>query len=670
MFFPITKNSIFLKPLVWIFAMQRFIPSALLFLILLLTYVVYLPGLTGDFIFDDIANISGNQHLQIQNLNFDTLRIAAFSIENGPLMRPISMLTFALNYYVSGFNPYYFKLTNLIIHMMNGVGIYALSTLILNIYQKRAFPNLSKQYISWVSLAIASAWLLHPFNLTSVLYTVQRMTSLSAFFSIWGLAIYLYGRTRLYEGRSGKLIILSSLLVFVPLAVLSKENGALLPLLMLATEITLFNFQTGLPSARNFLIGFFSIAVALPALAVLIYTVFHPQWIMAGYGSRDFTLAERLFTEARVLWFYIWQILLPSINQMGLYHDDILNSTSLFQPISTVLSIIGLGGLLVISLVFRKKAPLISFGLLFFFSGHILESSIFPLEIAHEHRNYLPMYGLLLILFYYLLYPLNYLKNLRLRQVVTVLFIGVFAFVTFSRAEQWANPFDLAQSSVEHHPNSVRSNMEMADIYDNIKTSDENAMEVYYQLAKQHYENTARLDNSNIQGLISLIIANQKRNKPIDPSWLNELQYRIEHSTITNNDPKRLLILVACQEKGTCKLTDENMQKLFQGALNNPHLQDWRRAEVLTAYSIYLNNLLHDYPHAVEAMFQAVEAQPKEIDYRLNLSSMLIASQRFNEARSQLEVAEKFDIFKTRVAAIEMLSKKLLSEQTNTGLNP
>jgi hypothetical protein len=645
--------------------MRRIIPLVLLFPILLATYFVYLPGLTGDFIFDDSVNISANPHLQIQNLNFDALRIAAFSVASGPLMRPISMLTFALNYYVSGFNPYYFKLTNLIIHMMNGVGIYALSTLIFNIYQRRFSPNLSRQYLSWTSLAIASAWLLHPFNLTSVLYVVQRMTSLSAFFSIWGLTIYLYGRTRLFEGRSGKLIVLSSLLLFTPLAALSKETGALLPLLMLVTEITLFNFQTQQSSARSFLIGFFSIAVALPALAVLIYTVFHPQWIMMGYASRGFTLAERLLTEARVLWFYTWQILLPSINQMSLYHDDILNSTSLFQPISTVLSVIGSAALLVISFVFRKKAPLISFGLLFFFSGHILESSIFPLEIAHEHRNYLPMYGLVLILFFYLLYPLNYLKNLRLRQVVTVLFIGVFAFDTFSRAQQWANPFDLAQSSVEHHPNSVRSNMDMADIYDNIETSDQNAMEVYYQLAQQHYANATKLDSNDVQGLISLIIANQKRNKPIDPSWLNELQYRIERSTITNNDPKRLLVLVACQEKGTCKLTDENIQKLFQGALNNPHLKDWRRAEVLTAYSIYLNNVLHDYARAVEAMFQAVEVQPKEIDYRLNLSNLLIALQRFDEARLQLDAAEKLDKLQIRTNEINR-QNKLIAENSKS----
>lgn len=650
--------------------MRRFALPFLLLLSLAATIYVYHRGLSGYFVFDDGPNIQRNSHLAIQDLKLDSLKQAAFSSDSGPLMRPISMLTLALNYYVSGFNPFYFKLTNLVIHLLNGVGIFILSALLLNFYRARFQPGLSIIHIQWVSLAVAAAWLLHTYNLTSVLYIVQRMTSLSAFFSIWGLVLFLWGRTRLYEGKGGVLPILWSLLLFMPLAALSKESGVLLPILMLVVEFTLFNFNAQKLNARRFIVGFFIVIAAVPAIAALAYTVVHPEWILAGYKGRSFTLAERLMTEARVLWVYIRQIILPNTAQMGLYHDDIVNSQGLFQPLSTIFSLVGILGLLGAAFLVRKKAPLITFGVLFFFAGHSLESTVFPLEIAHEHRNYLPMYGLLLILFFYLLYPLNYAKNLRIRQTVAILLIGLFAFNTFSRASQWSNPFDLAQSEVMHHPNSVRANNEMADIYGGIVTQDPNGMEVNYLMARHFYEKTVNLDANNTQGLLSLIISSSIRNKPIEKIWLNELNHRLGYSIFAANIGNKLTSLVSCQEQGVCKLTNSEIEGLFQAALRNPSLTERNRAEILSAFSIYLVNVKHDYPTALTAMHQMVESQPKVIEYRFTLLQYLIALQRFDEAKEQLTILKKLDILKIRVADIEMLSKKLLSEQTNTELNP
>jgi hypothetical protein len=386
--------------------------ALLLLLALTVTFLVYKPGMSGTFIFDDIPNIVNNADIAIQNIQPDTLRRAAFSSSSGPLLRPLSMLSFAANYLATEFDPYYFKMTNLVIHLINGVGIFLFSSLLLAIYRKRFEPGLSAWHVLSVSLAVSAAWLLHPFNLTSVLYIVQRMTSLSALFCIWGLVFFVWGRTRLTEGKNGILPILISLFVFTPLAALSKETGALMPAFMLIIEITLFNFQTEKPSARRFLIGFFAVTVALPALAALAFLATHPTWLQAGYQGRNFTLPERVMTEARVLWFYLHQIVLPNVAEMGLFHDDIVNSQGLLTPVTTLLSIMGIALLLAVSWFARKKAPLITFGILFFLLGHVLESSVVPLEITHEHRNYLPMFGIVFVIFFYLLYPLKYTANL------------------------------------------------------------------------------------------------------------------------------------------------------------------------------------------------------------------------------------------------------------------
>lgn len=647
--------------------MKRVIPLFLLLVALLLTCLVYRPGLNGGFIFDDYANIVSNPQLVMHDLNLHTLKQAAFSSASGPLLRPLSMISFAANYYASGLDPFYFKLTNLIIHLLNGVGVFILTWLLLNFYRKRFEPGLSVAYAAWLSLAVSSAWLLHPLNLTSVLYVVQRMTSLSAFFSIWGLAIFLWGRTRLYEGKSGMLLILASLLLFAPLAAFSKENGVLLPLLMLVAEATLFTFHAEKLSARRFLIGFYALSVAIPVVVALIYIAIHPDWLLAGYASRGFTLSERLMTETRVLWFYISQIMLPNTAQMGLYLDDIPVSHGLLQPVSTIFATVGLMVLGGLAVLLRKRAPLVAFGICFFLIGHALESTIYPLDIAYEHRNYLPMYGIVLPMFFYLLNPGILTKYLRLRQIAAVLLIFLFAFGTFSRANSWANPVDFSQAEFNHHPNSVRSNIELASTYSGISTNNPLEAENYYLLARQHYGNAVGLDKNDTGGLLGLILLTSKRNKPVEPDWVKELSYRLEHVPYVAIISDKLLNLANCKLGGGCELSNIELENLLKAALRNPTLTGPMRSKVLFAMSSYLINVTHDYPAALAVMHQMVEATPSEPAVHLALAKFLTALQRTNEAKMEIMKIRTLDKYGNYAKELEQIEQQLAEMKARAG---
>ena len=644
--------------------MRRYLPFFCLIVAFVATVLAYQPGLSGPFLFDDGPNIVDNSNLAIHDLNPDTLRQAAYSGFSGPLQRPLSMMSFAANYYATGLDPYYFKLTNLVIHLCNGVGLFILTWLLLDFYRKRFEPGLSAAHAQWISLAVAAAWLLHPFNLTSVLYIVQRMTSLAALFVIWGLVIFLWGRIRLYEGKKGLVPMLASLLLFTPLAALSKETGALLPLLMLVAEVTLFGFHAEKTWARRFLTGFYVLSVAIPAAIALGYLATHTEFLQAGYKTRDFTLAERVMTEARVVWFYIWQILLPSTAQMGLYHDDIAISRGWLQPTSTVPAMLGMIALPVLAFIARKKAPIISFGVLFFLAGHVLESTIWPLEIAHEHRNYLPMYGILLMLFFYLLYPLKYINNLRLRQTVAVLLIGLFAFNTFSRAGKWANPQDLFQAEVEHHPDSALANGEMGAVYSNIVTPDSFGMATNYIFARGYFEMAAKLDRNDTKPLFGLIMLSASRGKAVEPGWLQELTHRLEAAPYAAVTSDKLLTLTECQLEGKCTLADSEFAGLLHAALRNPTLTGANRAKVLYALSSYTINVAHDYPAALGLMQQMVQAAPQVVAYRIKLIEFLTALRRIDEAKEQLAILKRMNTlqdYSKEIAAQE----QILSGQNN-----
>lgn len=644
--------------------MRRFFPFFCLIAALAATFLVYQRGLSGPYLFDDGPNITRNESLAIHDLNPATLKRAAFSGHSGPSLRPLSMMSFAVNQYATGQDPYYFKLTNLVIHLFNGAGIFVLSWLLLGFYRKRFEPGLPEAQVQWISLAVAASWLLHPFNLTSVLYVVQRMTSLSALFSIWGLALFLWGRTRLHEGRSGFPAIVVSVLLFTPLAVLSKENGVLLPLFMLVAEATLFGLHAQQPSARRFLIAFYALCVAIPAAIAMGYLAMHSEWLLAGYKTRGFTLTERVMTEARVLWFYIGQILLPSTAQMGLYHDDIAISRGWFQPVSTALAMAGVIALPVLSYLVRKKAPIAAFGVLFFLAGHLLESTVWPLEIAHEHRNYLPMYGILLMLFFHVLYPLKYVNYLRLRQTFAVLLIGLLAFNTFARAGKWANRYDLFQAEVDHHPDSALAQGEMGAVYSGLLFSDPARIEDNYVAARGHFETAARLDKNDTKPLFALIMMSASTGKPVEPVWLQELTHRLEAAPYAAITSDKLNTLTECQLEAYCKLANSEFEGLLRAALRNPTLTGVNRAKVLDALSSYTIKVLRDNDAALGIMKQSVQAAPREVAFRFAMIEFLIALGRIDEAKEQLAIVKKMDTsqdYSTKIASQE----QILSAQNN-----
>jgi hypothetical protein len=631
---------------------RRFTPSIVLISLLVIGYFTYQPGLHGTFVFDDYPNIFGNSDLRITKLDAVSLQKAMMSGRSGPLSRPISMGSFALNYYTTGGDPYFFKLTNLVIHLLNGIGLYLLSYGLLRFYRVKFQSQLSERHVQWISLAVAAAWVLHPLNLTSVLYIVQRMTSFAAGFSIWGLALFVWGRSRMVDGRGGVLAVLTSLVLFLPLATLSKENGVLLPAFMFVLELTIFRFAAADRSGRIFLCAFYALSVVVPFLVASGYILLHPEWIGGGYASRAFTLTERLMTEARALWFYIELIVLPRIADMGLYHDDFPLSHGLMQPPATLLAILGLVVLLVVAVVMRKRAPLLAFGILFFLVGHVIESSAIALEIMHEHRNYLPMYGLLLAFFYVLLYPLKFQATLRWRSVAAVMLVALYAINTHARSIQWANPVDLGRSEAIHHPLSSRANIEAAAIFSTMTVNDPALDAQSHTLARYYYKQALAADSNDTGGAFGLLFMDAQQGRALDRQNFDELVRRLAHSIFLPVNGDRLLNLVTCQMQNICKLSREDFDTLFRVSLNNATISGRDRAMVLNAQNYYLSNIVHDTVGAIAGLRKAIEADPDEMEYRLNLIRFLMAVHQYQEAKQQLiqvRTMDKLNTYKTDV---------------------
>jgi len=634
--------------------------GGLVALLCLLTVVIYRPGLTGDYMFDDRPNLLENRRLDMDTLDMDSLQAAAFSSRAGLLRRPISMASFALNRYFFGIAPRSYKVVNLTIHLLTGLGLWLLGSLILRAYVRFREPDFSPVAARWLPAVVAGLWLVHPLNLTTVLYIVQRMTGLSALFSVAGLCLYLLGRLRMREGRPGLPYILGGLLGFGSLAVFSKENGVLLPLFMLVLEYTLFRFRDRNGRVDRRIAAFFVLCVAVPALLTLLVLLFEPGKLM-NYTSKTFTPGERLLTEARVLMFYLRMTIMPSINELGLYHDDIVLSRSLLDPPATLLSLLAIAGLLATAATMGARHALVSLGILWFFAGHLLESTVVPLEIAHEHRNYLPDYGLLLAV-------CAGACQLRLHRHAGAIRIGgaallllLFSWTTWLRAGQWADNVQQAVYEAMHHPGSMRAVFSAGRIHARLAL---NGLTESEAKAFSYLEQARRLDRSGIMPDTTLIILSYLLDKPVDPARFAEIRRKLIAYPVSTSDISSLRMLTECYGKA-CDIPEDVMEELLTLGIDK-----LKSPQLMTVYGYFHINKLGDFDTGLKVFREVVARHPRESQHWINLINLLIVMERYEDAERQLEGFRNAGTYGGTVTVYDMLQHEIdTARRVNTASN-
>lgn len=425
--------------------------SAAFLLSIVLGAWLYWPGISGDFLLDDYENLHRLEQISGVAPFHEILNFISTGLSS-KLGRPVSLLSFAAQYYEFP-HPWAFKYVNVLIHLINGCLIFWVLLLVTRL------SGLFDGKAHWLALAVTAIWLIHPLQISTVHYVIQRMTELSALFTLAGLCMYLTGRVRLVDGKILEGYLWASLGIALGgcLAVLSKENGILLPLYVLVVEFTLLkDLQT--PRYWNLWRGVF---LLLPLLLLVAYLGVHFKGLVInGYGHRDFTLTERLLTETRILFDYLLKIFIPLPEKLGLYHDNFLVSQSLFKPLSTFFTSVLLTLLVAAAFYFRKRLPVFSFGLLWFFSGHLLESTVIPLELYFEHRNYLPILGILLSTAHYAAGLPRHIQTKSIKRSALVI-AGLYALtvlmISYNENHLWGNAYRQAVTWAAENPKSRRA---------------------------------------------------------------------------------------------------------------------------------------------------------------------------------------------------------------------
>jgi len=422
-------------------------------LIWCLGLAAFWPALTGPWLLDDVKlqGLIATSHRGLVSLGAaggrEQLFLSAFGIG-----RPLAMATFALNG-VFAQSPFEFKLVNLLLHLATATVVYWLVRRLLSLYHSATLSGAA-------AVTVALLWTLHPLQVSTVAYVVQRMTILSALFSL--LALLSYVRLRMSETAGGKPPSVWSwsvpLLGLPLLAVLSKENGALIPVYLLLLELTIFRFR-GEDSTRRRLFGYFGLVVVVGG-AVAAFLVVPDALEGRSYIGRPFDLAERLLTETRMVTMYVGQILLPRLSEMPFYYDGVTPSAGWLKPPQTLAAAVLLAALLGLGLALIRRRPIGAFGILFFFAGHLIESTILPLELAFEHRNYLPSVGLILATVDLVLAARGALA--RFRPVLAGIGVVGILLLCMLRASAWSSAQQIDLTALHWSNPSPRARAELA----------------------------------------------------------------------------------------------------------------------------------------------------------------------------------------------------------------
>ncbi|HET6905702.1 MAG TPA: tetratricopeptide repeat protein [Rhodanobacteraceae bacterium] len=531
-------------------------------LLLITGWFAYHPGLSGDFLFDDFGNLPALGATGPID-HWATFWRYITSGTADPTGRPLTLLSFLLDARDWPASPLPFKITNVLLHLLNG-GLLAVVLLRLG----RAL-RLDEIQARIAALFGAGVWLLHPLLVSTTLYIVQREAMLPATFTLIGLYGWMASRDALARGhvRRGVTGMLLAAWGCTLLATLSKANGALLPLLLLLIEWIVLAPRQPMPSPADSgrLRGATWILLGLP-LAVL------ALWLLASLAGqirgaeqfRGWSMGQRLLTEPRVIVDYLRLLFAPRAHSSGLFNDAFPVSTGWLHPGSTLPCILAVLALIGAGFALRKRRPAVALALLFYFAAQILESGWIPLELYYEHRNYMPS----MLLFWPIGIGLGTPGTLRwLRGLVAAAILVWLASLTLQRASLWGDGYRQALVWAAINPNSARAQTNAA-LYDMAHQSP--------RLAAARLRNALDAHPDDVQIPVNLILAECQLDA-LRAQSLQAARHALTTARVGDTVGFNWFSTAIEMAQGRqCRGLDfATVQSLLNAAMGNPHWQEF-----------------------------------------------------------------------------------------------
>jgi len=429
--------------------------------IFIISYALYYNSLNNDFVWDDIVLIKENRYLKSYKYlpNILTENFGAGSEYStgdfNAFYRPLAMISYWMDYHLWGYNPTGYHFTNILIHALTGIVIYLL---ILKLFSDPVLAVLS-----------AFLFIIHPIQTEAVAYIGVRQDPLAAFFLFLTLLLYIYYR------KTDRLSFYRFSFLCYFLALLSKEISAVFPLIFLLYE---YCFAALNKKSLKRILPFF---LAAGAFILLKFTAFSFE-------------SEKLRGNTIGIWYrvngfwksiteYLGLLILP-INQ----HMEYGMKKFYFLSTGVITGVILTALLLYIAFRAKKKHPIISFSILWFFINLLPFTGIYPINSYMAERwLYVPSLGFFIAIAYLLTRGFKKTGFLRiLTQSCLVTLAIVYSLKTVAHNEYWKDAPTFFTKTILYVDNEYKPEFyyELGRYYTERKIPDK-AMQMYKETIKR-----------------------------------------------------------------------------------------------------------------------------------------------------------------------------------------
>jgi tetratricopeptide (TPR) repeat protein len=432
-------------------------------IIAVLCAAVYGRSLGFPFTFDDALVISDNDFISSPSNLKELLSRNYFAISGEETYRPIVTISYYVDHMLWELNPVGYHLTNLTIHFLAAMALYAVGVLLLG-----GFP---------FALAAAAIFAAHPVNAEAVISPGFREDLLAGLFYFAAISLFmLSNRTR---GRRGHSVYALCVLSYL-LALFSKEMALSLPLFLLLLIWIAPSKLSGNRSSLWMRWGGLAAATVFYAVVRFVF-LSNPAAVHAEYPGGS--VGASMFTTARVFLSYIRVLIVP----LGLSAEYSIAPSSPGDPHALV-AVAVLLAIVVFALWRSRRWPVASLAILWFFIALIPVANIIPLyNIKADRYLYIPSAGFGLLLGAWGVNLANGARHAFRRRLPLYVLSGValiFAFIAGSRALDWRSPVTLWSQVLVRNPASFRAHINLGRAFSQLQTYDE---------AISHYEQARTL---------------------------------------------------------------------------------------------------------------------------------------------------------------------------------
>jgi tetratricopeptide (TPR) repeat protein len=415
-------------------------PAAFAIIVAAAAIVIYLPILSADFVYDDIAQITIDSYIHTPANFAEALSLSVMKKDVIDNNRPVMLLSLMFDSLLWGQNPFGYHLTNLLLHSLCSAMVFLLLYGILNRLFARDDKNIGAL---WAAFAGAMLFAIHPVGSEAVCVVTFREDLLAAFFILLCLIMAELFPT---ERKKTNILLSGLIVILIFTAVSAKENAVIAPLLLLVYWL----FTRKAAQRKNWIK---LIAAGFGAAAIFMFVRFT---LVPNQSAIFFQKAPYLggsFSKMLTIQPRIWAFQLLQLVRPDLLCADQTGYSIRFITLPAALIILAL--IITVAVLLGRKNIGFAVGIIFFCLAILPTSNLFPIyrPIADRYL-YLPMVGICLALSALICrLKLPEKRWIKISGTIGIVIIYIFfGSFTIQRISVWNNNISLWQDTVRKNP--------------------------------------------------------------------------------------------------------------------------------------------------------------------------------------------------------------------------